>query len=65
MKSLIGMEMGMSTLYLSGVWLGLFPRTDTKKTYVLKKNDGLHAQNMIIGLVQSVNIIGETYMTIE
>ena len=46
-------------LQLSGMWLGVAPRIDTKKTYL--KETGLHAQNMITILGSINNIIGWTY----
>jgi hypothetical protein len=46
-------------LQLSGMWLSVAPRTDTKKIYL--KVTRLHAQNMITILGSIVNIIGWTY----
>ena len=48
-------------IYVSGTWLGVAPRTDTKKTCL--KEIGLHAQNMISILGSIVSMIGRTYMT--
>ena len=42
------------------MWLGVSPRTDTKKTFVLKEIIVLSAQNMITMLTSLVHIIGET-----
>ena len=52
----------LGPLYLSGMWLGVFPRTDTQKRCVFKRLK-LQAQNMILILGSIVNIIGGTYMT--
>jgi hypothetical protein len=48
--------------YLSGVWLDVAPRTDTKKTCL--KEIGLYGQNMITILDSIVNVVGEIFMTI-
>ena len=50
-------------LCLSGLWLGVPPSTDSKKTWV-NKEIALHAQNIITIVGSRVNIIGGTYMTI-
>jgi hypothetical protein len=43
-------------LYLSGVWLELDLKTDTKKD-IFNKHIGLHAQNMFTILGSIINII--------
>ena len=45
----------LKDLYLSGIWIGVAPRTDTKNT--CSKEIGLHARDMIIVLGSIVNII--------
>ena len=49
-------------LYLSGMWLGVAPSTDTKKTRI--KESGLHVQNMITFLGSIVHLIAVTYYMI-
>ena len=44
-------------LYLNGVWWGVDLRKDTKKTWELKKEIGLHAQNMLTIRLGSIVII--------
>ena len=50
-------------IFLSGMWLGVPPSPDSKRTWV-DKETGLHAQHIrtIVGSI--VNIIGGIYMTI-
>ena len=50
-------------MYLSGAWLGVMLRMDTKK--ICSKENGLHAKNSINILNVVVNIvIVETYVII-
>ena len=44
-------------LHLSGTWLGVVPRTDTKKDMSSKKI-GLRAQNVSTILYATINILG-------
>jgi hypothetical protein len=47
-------------LYLSGVWLGVDLRTESRKTLCLKEI-GLSAENLLTILHSTVNITGGTY----
>ena len=44
-------------MYLSGLWSGLLPNMDTKKTYV--KEIGLRVHNLLTILNYVVNLIGK------
>ena len=47
-------------LCLSGMWVDVAPKTDTKKTIMLKGLDCV-LKNMMTILILIVSIIGETY----
>jgi len=49
-------------MYLSGVWLRVGLRMDTKKICVYKRL-GYVLKNMLTVLVSEVEVVGETYMT--
>ena len=49
-------------LYLSGMWFGVAPRADIKRT--CSENIGSCAQNIITILDMMVNIFGGTHMTV-
>jgi hypothetical protein len=49
-------------LYLSGMWLGVDLRMDTRKTSVSKRLDCL-LKNMLPIIGSIVNVVGGTYMT--
>jgi hypothetical protein len=53
---LIRLVILIAHLYLSGVWLELDLKTDTKKD-IFNKHIGLHAQNMFTILGSIINII--------
>lgn len=57
------LKVGMSnmpkwTLYLSGMWLGQAPKTNTKRDTWLKEIR-LHAENVITNLGSTMNVIRE------
>jgi hypothetical protein len=52
----------MPLLYLSGEWLDVGLRTDTKKACAEKDRGDPHAQNLSTILDTTFDIIGVTYM---